>query len=181
MVVADGRLGTKTADLVCILGDSLNNSNVGQYQVYFARLNLLTENSVAIQEYFVLNDNCWESFNEDKELFYDQDTSLYDQEEAEFISCDEFLGGDYVSADTSDCWYAYLYTDGDRIVAASLQDNSDSLLRQRISMGIIAGLTEDQAVGWKVEMTQAGDWSSLNSRGGRVTATIPSALTRPCW
>lgn len=175
LVVADGRGLDRMAGIVYVYNEDINNSNIGQRYLYSGRLDQIIEDRVWLEDYFILNQNEWESFSDTKELFYDNDTSIYDLEDGRFITPKEFVSGDYSMSSTKDhhedCdrgelkdWYGYVYTDGDRIAAISVQKDMDSLLRQRVTNGIVSSIEDDPTVGWNIVLRNSNDWSNYRSQ-----------------
>jgi hypothetical protein len=171
-VVADGRGAKALANVVYIYNQDLNNSNIGQYYLYSGKLDMVVENKVVLTDFFIQNQNEWESFDDEKELYYDNDTFIFDLEEMKEITHEEFITGHYaVDEDSSYArrhglrsWYAYAYTDGDRIVAIALKKDMDSLLRQRVTIGTIERIEDDALIGRAVILRDARDWSSRNEK-----------------
>lgn len=178
-VVADGRGGKALASVVYIYNQYINNSNIGQFYLYSGKLDMVVENKVVLRDFFVQNRNDWESFDDDKELFYDNDTYIFDLEEMKQITPEQFITEHYaVDEDSSyarrqglKSWYSYAYTDGDRIVAIALKKTMDSLLRQRVTIGIVDRVDEDYLVGKTVVLRDAQDWSSRNEKW--MTKSLP--------
>lgn len=172
LVVADGRLAADSADVVYILNETINNNNAGQYYVYAGRLDQVVENSLWLKSFFILNEHEWESYRDEKQLYYSSDASVYDLENKKFISVEELLAGDYAVDEDSQRvkdkglkdWYAYVYTDGDQVLGMVLQKNMDSLLNQRVSAGQISAVTNDPLVGWAVQLNDLRDWSSRSGQ-----------------
>ncbi|MEN6460757.1 MAG: hypothetical protein ABFC94_05215 [Syntrophomonas sp.] len=170
MVVADGRGSTGIADVISIYNEDINNSNIGQRCVYAGRLDQIVQDKIWLKDFFVLNENTWESFNDTKELFYDNDTSIYDLESGQAVTPQEFYSKDYAVDEHSERvktnklkdWYGYIYTDGDRIAAIAVQKNMDSLLQQRVSNGTVASTENNALVGWTISIRESKDWSSVN-------------------
>jgi hypothetical protein len=135
-------------------------------------LDQITDNSLWLKNFNILNDQEWESYSDVKELFYSQDTSIYDVEKQKYLTTDELLAGDYAVDENSSRviqqrladWNAYLFTDGDQILGMVVQKSSDSLLRQRVSAGIIKSTGNDEQLGSIVILQDVRDYSSLNSR-----------------
>jgi len=115
-----------------------------------------------------LNKNQWEGFDEEKELFYDNDTFIYDMETDTYLTTKEFYSTDYSVDEDSryarnnnlKSWYGYIYTDGDRIASIGLMKDLDSLLKQRVTNGIIEVIEDDRNVGWTTTLRNANDWSN---------------------
>lgn len=171
-VLVDGRGAERLASLIYIYNNDINASNIGQRYLYIGRLDQIVEDKVWLKDYFILDHNEWVSFSDVKELFYDHDTSIYDLDKKHFISPKEFLAGDYsidpdserVRENNLHDYYAYVYTDGDRIASIAVQKDMDSLLRQRISSGIIANIGDDASVGWSMTIRDSQDWSNNRSQ-----------------
>lgn len=181
-IVGDARLDHMTANVVYIYGEDLNNSNIGQDYIYEGRLNAVFRNSVILEDFALLNRHEWEGFRDDKELYYDEDTMIYDLEKKKMISTEDFYYNIYAVdedsdyADDYDNWYAYAYTDGDRIRAIMLQEDRDSLLRQRITNGIVQSVPEEHRwSGYRVSIMNASDWS--NRKGQWMPRTSSFYLT----
>ncbi len=182
MVVADGRGSSLSADVVYVYNEDINNSNIGQNLIYSGRLDTILEDTVTLKDFFLLDKNEWESFDENKELFYDQDTTIYDLENKKMIKPNEFYAGDYaVEEDSSRVkknrlkdWYGYIYADGDRISTIVVQRDMDSLLRQRITTGNIGTVVEDEMVGWTMLLQDAKDWSNHNDKW--MTRTVSTRI-----
>lgn len=172
LVVADGRGGAGMADVVCILNENLNNSSLGEHYLYAGRLDQITEDQVELRDFYVLNQQAWESLRRTKTLYYDNDTGIIDLETGQVLSCRQFMSGNYAVDENSDyvCrhnladWFAYIYTDGDRITAIGVQKQVDSLLSQRATCGTIEKVVEDPLVGWTISLRDARDWSGLRDR-----------------
>lgn len=167
LIIADGRNGELTAGLISIYDEGLNNSNLGQNFLYSGRLDRVSLDKVFLRDFFVLNKNEWESFPRDKELFYDNDTYIYDMENGRKISAKEFISSKYyVDEHNRDKredrdWYAYAWTEGDRIASIYLKKDLDSLLKQRTTLGVVeAGPKEDKFMGWEIVLKDAKDWSA---------------------
>ncbi|NLB87883.1 MAG: hypothetical protein GX790_01455 [Syntrophomonadaceae bacterium] len=164
-VLADGWGTNRIANLIYIYNQGINNSNLGQHYIYAGRLDQVSQDRLWLLDFFMLNENDWESFTEEKELFYDNDTFIFDKENQKFITPLEFWAGDYAVdednvRDTSlKDWYAYIYADGDRVVSISVQKNMDSLLRQRVTTGRVGQVFEDSLVGWTLSLVDAKDFS----------------------
>ncbi len=153
-VVADGRGADSIADIIYILDEDINNSKLGQHYIYAGRMDKIVEDRLWLKDFFLLDENQWQSFRGDKELYFDKDTYIYDLNEDRKISLEEFYSKSYAvdedSKYTNDYglrdWHSYIYTDGDRISAMVIKENMDSLLRQRITSGIIAPMDAENLV-----------------------------------
>lgn len=167
LFITDGRGNDLTADVVYIYNEDINNSNVGQDHIYAGRLDKILQNKLYLRDFFLLDKNDWVSFSNDKELFYDNDTFIYNVEDGKEVSPKEFFSSDF-SVDeynTKDKkprdWYGYLYTDGDRISTVFVKKSLDSLYLQRTSTGIVETKANlDPRMGWTIKVRDAKDWSS---------------------
>ena len=167
LVIADGRGSNLSADIIYIYNEDINNSNIGQDQIYAGRLNTILEDTVYLKDFFLLDKNNWESFPEEKELFYDDDTFIYNMGNGEEVSPKEFFSSNF-SVDEKNTkdkkerdWYGYLYTEGDRIAVAFIKKSIDSLLVQRTTVGIVeTNPIENTNMGWTIKVRDAKDWSS---------------------
>lgn len=159
-VVADGWENQRTADVVWIYNEEINNSNIGQHQVYAGVLSDMGDDRITLADFYLLNVNEWDSFRDSKDLYYDNDTTFFDLENNRQLSAKEVFAGEYAAGKQH--WTGYFYTDGDRIVAAVLKKDMDSLLKQRVTTGTIDanGVQQNPAVGFVVTLREAKDWSS---------------------
>lgn len=172
IAVADGRGGASMADVVCVLNENLNNSNIGEHYLYAGSLDEITEGQVLLKDFYQVDQNSWVSLSGSKELYYDDDTGIINLETGKTLTGSELMSGNYAVDEASSYvkdnnladWFAYIYTDGDRITAMGLQQESDSLLSQRITCGSIEKLEEDEQAGWLVSVRDARDWSEHGSR-----------------
>lgn len=181
-IVADGRGNNLYADVINIYNEDLNNSNIGQNYIYAGRLDEILEDKVSLKNFFLLRNHDWESFNDEKELYYDHDTDIYDLEEKEYISPKEFFAKDYAVDEEEDSDYAekhnlrdrygYVYTDGDRITGIMIQKKMDSLLKQRITNGTIEKVEDDSKVGWTIYLRDAKDFSYRHEKWMAKNTTI---------
>lgn len=169
--VADGRGGGLVADVISIYNEGLNNSNIGQEQIYAGRLDKVLRDTVVLRDFFLLDQNEWVSFAEDKEFFYDDDTFVYDLENNQVIPTKEFYSGEYsidergTSYTKPRDWYAYAYTDGDRIASIFVKKSSDSLRRQRTTTGVVENNpAENPYMGWAISVRDAKDFSSRHGQ-----------------
>ena len=167
LVIADGRGNNLSADVIYIYNEDINNSNIGQDQIYAGRLNTILQDKVYLKDFFLLDKNHWQSFPEEKELFYDEDTFIYNMENGTEVSPKEFFSSKFSVDEGSSKnenerdWYGYLYTEGDRISAAYIKKSLDSLLVQRTTVGIVeTNPMENPNMGWTIKVRDAKDWSS---------------------
>ena len=169
LIIADGRGNALSADVIYIYNEDINNSNIGQDYIYAGRLNTILEDKIYLKNYSILDKNDWEPFPDEKELFFDDDTYIYDMENGKEISSKEFFSSKFSIDEKTKKdkekrdWYGYLYTDGDRISAAFIKKSTDSLLAQRTTVGIVeTSPTENEFMGWTINLKDAKDWSSIH-------------------
>lgn len=180
LVIADGRGQNRLANIIYIYNQTINNSKSGQYYLYVGRLDQIAEYRLWLRDYFLLGNNQWEAFKEGKEFFFDEDTSFYDTKNNSFIKADKLIAGDYAVDEYSDRvkkeglkdWYAYLYVNGDRVVAGLLQEEMDSLLVQRITGGTVDKIEKDEIAGWTAQIRDVADWSQAKGQWMPKTAPI---------
>lgn len=170
--VANGRGSELTADVIYIYNEDINNSNIGQNNVYAARLDEIVEYSVKLKNPFLIVKHQWEGFEDTKELYYDNDTFIYDLEKDKLITSEEFYAKDYAVDEDSEYandnnlkdWHGYIYTDGDRISVIGVQKEMDSLLKQRMTIGIVESSTDSITVGKELVIKEAKDWSNRHEK-----------------
>ncbi|MBO8157937.1 hypothetical protein [Thermosyntropha sp.] len=180
LVIADGRGINRLANIIYIYNQGINNSSLGQHYLYVGRLEQVAEYKIWLKDYFLLAGNSWESYTGVKELYYDNDSFFYDAKKKSLISSEEFLAGDYAVDEDSERvkeeglkdWYAYIWTDGDRASSLLLQEDMDSLLRQRVTGGIIAEIENDEAAGWTIQIREPVDWSGVKEQWMPKTANL---------
>lgn len=179
-IVADTRGKDANADVIYIFNEDINNSNIGNYHLYAGKLHKIVENHLTLRDFFLLEQNSWESFDDDKELYYDNDTYIYDLENGKRIKTDEFFAKDYAVDEDSDYaidydkkgWHAYIYADGDRSCAILAKKSMDSLLAQRITTATIDRIEDDPLVGRVAVLRDARDWSRRNEKWMPKTTTV---------
>jgi hypothetical protein len=168
LVVGDGRGSEIMAGVINIYNEDINNSNIGQDYLYEGRLDEIVKDRIILKDFCLLNRNEWESFDEEKELYYDNDINIYDLENDIYITPEEFYTKDYAVDENSDYakehglkdWYAYIYADGDRVSSIILKKKRDSLLSQRVTNGTIEYIENHSLVEWRISLRDAKDWSS---------------------
>ena len=160
-VISDGFGADRLAVLVYILNVDINSSNIGNHHLYVGRLDMILPNLVRLEDFFVLNRNQWEAFDERREFFFDNDTYIVNLETGQFISQTEFFSAPFSgNADRRDNWYAYIFANGDRIASIGIKQNLDSLLRQRVTTGVIDSIEDNIHVGWTARLRNSSDWSN---------------------
>lgn len=167
-IIADGLGNERSASLIQILNEDINNSSIGKHYLYAGQVDQISLQTLWLKDYYILEENEWERYRRPAELFYDQDTYFYDFDENRVIDSQEFLAGDYaVDEDTDrveelelEDKYAYLYTDGDRAAAVGLCSDLGTLSGQRITCGTVQTVTEDALAGWIIQLYDVKDWSA---------------------
>lgn len=172
LVISDGRNGGLTASLIYVYKTDLAHNNAGRELLYMGRLQTVLPESVTLRDFFFLNQNQWESFGGEKEFFFDDDIMIFDAERGQEVGFREFVSREY-SIDESVSrkkellrdWYAYLWADGDRVSAAYMKKSNDSLLRQRITEGIVLEAPkENKLTGLFTVVQNAKDYSTHGNR-----------------
>jgi len=166
-IVADGSGNSAVANIVYILKEDINRSVLGQHFLYCGTIDQIFEDRIWLDRYYMLNQHEWERYTADKELYYDLDSNLFNLDTQSFISAEELYAGDYVVDEDEDRaidlnledWYAWIYTDGDRVSAMALQKEFDGR-GERITAGRVVGITDDRLVGWTINLGDSRDWSS---------------------
>jgi len=166
-IVADGSGNSATANIVYILNEDINHSALGQHFLYCGTIDQIFEDRIWLDRYHILNQHEWERYTTDKELYYDLDSDFYNLETQSFISGEELYAGDYVVDENEDRardldledWYAWIYTDGDRIAAMAVQKEYEGR-GERITAGRVDGVNNDSLVGWTITVGDSRDWSS---------------------
>lgn len=167
-IVADGNGMSSSANIINIFNTDINHSALGQHFLYCGRLDQIFDDRVWLDRYYLLNQHEWERYSREKELFYDLDSAFYNMETRNLISAVELYAGDYAVDEDEERardldlrnWYAWIYTDGDRIAAMAVQKDWESLSGQRITAGRVVGINNDPLVGWTVTLGDSRDWSS---------------------
>lgn len=167
-IVADGSGSSAAmANIVYILNEDINNSAMGQHFLYCGTIDQIFEDRIWLDRYHMLNQHEWERYTEDKELYYDMDSDFYNLETQTLISGEELYAGDYVVDEREDRardlnledWFAWIYTEGDRIAAMAVQKEFEGR-GDRITTGRVTGIVDDNLVGWTLTLGDSRDWSS---------------------
>ncbi|MGS0745505.1 hypothetical protein ACU70A_06075 [Syntrophomonas erecta subsp. sporosyntropha] len=179
-ILVDGRGDSRMAGIIYVYNEDVNHSNSGQHYLYAGKLDEVFQDQIRIKDFFLLNGHEWDSFDKDKQFFYDHDTCIVDLETGRRLAAEEFYVGDYAVDEDSDRsreydlknWYAYIYSDGDRVVAIGVEKDQDSLLRQRITTGRVGVVNDDPLVGWTIVLNDAADWSARKDQWMPRSSTI---------
>lgn len=164
LIITDGKGMDQTAGLIYIYNEDLNNSNIGQDHFYAGRMDKIVRDRLTLRDFFLLDGNEWESFADDKELFYDDDTFIYNLDTGEEVSPKTFFSKEYSFDENNKNredrdHYAYIYTDGDRASTIFIKKKMDSLLKQRAFNGVVASKTADT-----ISLKDSKGWSSAQSQ-----------------
>lgn len=181
-ISAEGIGNKKTADLVYVYNEGINNSNIGDNKIYSAKFDRILENRAILEEVFMIENNRWLAFDEDeeKELYYDNDTYIYDLDNKKIVQAKELYSSDYSVDEDSrraekydlEDWYGYIYTEENRMSSIILQEDMDSLLRQRITTGEIADIDNNPLVGKILTLSNTADFSRVKERWMPKTVDI---------
>lgn len=166
-IVAESSGTSATANIVYIYNEDINHSALSQHFLYCGTIDQIFEDYIWLDRYYMLNQHEWERYTTDKQLYYDLDSKFYNLDTQSMISGAELYAGDYVVDEDEDRardlnledWYAWIYTDGDRIAAMAVQKEFESR-GERVTAGRVAGITDDSLVGWTVTLGDSRDWSS---------------------
>lgn len=176
-IVADGTGVDLVANLIHVYNEDINNSSIGQKGIYAGRVDRIFQDKISLIDFFLVDNNEWISFDESKELYYDEGTFIYDLDKGIKISPQEFYPSKYAVDELNKDnpnrdYYAYLYTDGDRIGGIFLKETLDSLLRQRTTTAVIESNYEDPHMGRAIRVKDAKDWSSKHQEWKVKTAPL---------
>jgi hypothetical protein len=191
LIIADGYKNSLHASIINIYNTSINNSNIGQKHIYAGRMNRIFDDSVYLNDFYILKNNEWYSFrtkdeDDEKRLYYDEDTKIYNLEKKEIISPKEFFQGNF-SVDEDDDeidkkklkdWYSYFYTDGDRISVAYIMKDLDSLGKERITTGQVGKVEDSSSTGWTLTLMNSKDWSDHKEKWIMKNSTINMNLEK---
>lgn len=138
----------KTANLVQVLNEDINNSSLGQHYIFAGRLQQVHQDSIYLKDPYVVDENAWDDCGSEEDFYYDNDIYIYDTVQKSMITVQELLAGDYSVDESSDRvkdaglkdYDAYLYTDGSRVLAMALLPEIDSIQKQRVSSGNISNI-----------------------------------------
>jgi hypothetical protein len=191
-IVADGKGNNRLAQLIYIYNEDVNNSAFGRYGIYSGKLDVVAEGRVWLEHLNLLANNRWQyQFDLVKELAYDHDTFVYDLVAGQEISPAEFPANNYAVDEGSEhakaknlkSWYAYAFTNGDRIVGITVMRFPENWYQQRVTTGRIQAVNPEQAgqiTGWTVTLQDVREWSSLREqwmiREGGLTINISGAI-----
>ena len=173
-LVSDGATNPQT-NILYIYDEDINNSNIGENNLYFGQIDEIIDYEIRLRRYSVLKKNEWDHYRGSTKLYYDDDTYIYDMKSKKLITTKEFQTGNYAVDEDSDYaydkdlkdWHGYLYTHGENILAIGLQkdrESRDDLLRQRVTAGSISSITTDPYVGSVIYLKDSRDWSNRNDK-----------------
>jgi hypothetical protein len=191
-IVADGSGSNKLAQLIYVYNEDINNSSFGRNGIYSGKLDVVTEDRVWLEHINLLSNNRWQyQFDLMKELEYDHDTFIYDLVTGKQISPTEFSANNYAVDEWSEhakannlkSWYAYLFTNGDRIAGITVMRFPENWYQQRVTTGTIQTVTRSQSgqsADWTVTLQDVREWSNLREqwmiRDGGLTISITGAM-----
>lgn len=181
LVIADRTSSSELrGDVLYVHDNGFNPNNSGNYQLYAGELEEIFKEKIVLDDFFILQNNEWYSFDDEKELFIDDETAFYDMEEEELISREEFYASNYSVDDDSDYaedrnlddYYGYIYTNGDRVVAVGITEDLGSLNAYRTTTAKVESIKDDELVGAKAKFYDARDWSRRNDRWMPKSASL---------
>jgi len=191
-IVADGRGSNRLAQLIYVYNEDINNSSLGRNGIYSGKLDVVTEDRVWLEHINLLSTNRWQyQFDLMKELEYDHDTFIYDLVAGKQIKPAEFPANNYAVDEWSEhakannlkSWYAYIFTDGDRIAGITVMRFPENWYQQRVNTGRIQIVTQSQSgqsAGWTVTLQDIREWSNLREqwvvRDGGLTISITGTM-----
>lgn len=155
-VIAEATSGRTTADVISVLGSGLNNSPLGDYYLYEGHINEIGTDTIELAGVHNLDKNEWSSGGEN-DFYYSTETIIYDITGQQFITRKQFFSGDY------DHYYGYFYTDGNNIIAMTLQKHSIDADDDNTSYGTIASTSKSDTMGWVMTLTNMCEWSKEDS------------------
>lgn len=171
-VIGSGENRNCIAEIINILNSEVNASNIGGYWICAGKLEDIYDDVLWLDSYYLLDKNEWQSDSGEIEFYFDDDTGIYDAKADKVISKEEFISGNYAVDENSDYvkennledYFAYMYVQGDRVAAIMLQEDSDSLNRQRITSGTVKEIAENHRLGWTVNLSEVRNWSSSSEK-----------------
>lgn len=172
LVMADNWGERPIANIVYILDQGLNNSNLSQHHLYAGRIDLITEDSIWVRNAYTLHNHSWEKVGNQVQLYYGSDIRVYDAQEGKWLEPGELLAGPYAVDEDSEYskerdlkdWYGYIYTDTDHIIALVVRPQRGTLDSQRVSTGTVTAAVNDSLIGWSITFGEGRDWSSHNKQ-----------------
>ncbi|KDR94675.1 hypothetical protein SAMN02745945_02589 [Peptoclostridium litorale DSM 5388] len=162
LIVADSSYAGESANVVMVAGEGNAPSGLNASYIYSARLGMVLPYSVETENLYVLQNHDWAAM-ENMAFYYDEDTFIYDVDEEEVISVEDFSSGKYAPGKAKGK-HAYIYGDGDRISFISIKDEMDSLGAIRTTSGLADSVYESSKTGWMVEMRDASDYSAKKEK-----------------
>lgn len=173
VVIAGKTSDRLAANVISILGQNLNNSPLGDFHLYFGKIDERDLNTLRLSGVHNLDTNGWESGG-DYEFSYGIDSIIYDITGQKFITYRQFYNGDYND------YYGYFHTEGTAITTMAVQRNKLYAEDDSTSYGIIASTARSDSTGWTMTLNNMCDWSSNDSawreRDGDVQVNLATAL-----
>lgn len=188
VVIADSWLGQNRSNIVYVTDQGLNNSNLGQRQLYYGRIDLITSDSLWLKKPQKLQNHLFSEDGDEVQLYYGSDSRIYDSVADKWLTAAELLAGSYaVDEDSSYSeanelrdWYGYVYCDNDYIVAMALWPEEAEPDVLRVSTGTVKTAIPDALIGWTVTLDDGYDWSYHNRqwmlKGSQLRLSLDDAL-----
>ena len=170
LVIADHWLRQAYSNIVWLLDQGLNNSNLGQQQLYYGRIDLITADSMWLKDAQRLQNHLFADFGGEVQLYYGSDSRIYDGSAGKWLNNAEILAGSYAVDEDSDFsdrqdledWYGYVYCNQDHVLGMVVWPEESDLDKLRVVTGTITTAEEDPLVGWTVTLKDSYDWSHHN-------------------
>ncbi len=172
LVIADNWLGQTRSNIVYILDQGLNNSNLGQQRLYYGRIDLITADSLWLKNPQQLQSHVFADAGDEVQLYYGSDSRIYDSSADKWLDITEIMAGSYAvdedsefsdSRDLKD-WYGYLYCKQDHIMGMVVWPERSNTDKLRVSTGTVASAAPDVLLGWSINLENGYDWSHHNKQ-----------------
>lgn len=182
LVVTGGSGKDQTADIISIYDSGINDTSASQFALYAGNMQYVLPDRMTYDHFYYLEDNEWRSFSSEKDIYFDNDTKIYDEDAGKFITSREFFSGNYAysSSRGESNYFSYICADNDRAVAILLRKKNDSILQQRVSQGVVSSLdTSNASVGAIAVVDGVTEWNESSNkwvaRDGQLRVGIATA------
>ena len=168
LVLTGGSGKDQTADIISIYDAGINDTSASQFAFYAGNMQYVLPDRITYNSFYYLEDNEWRSFSSDeKDVYFDNDTKIYDEDAGKFITSKEFYYGNYAynSSNGESNYFSYICADNDRAVAILLRKKTDSVLQQRVTQGIVSSLdTSNASVGAIAVVDSVTEWNTSSDK-----------------
>lgn len=158
LIIADSSYSGESANVVMVRAEGTAPSGISGSYIYSATLSQVLEYTMKTSKLFVLENHQWASVD-DSEFSYDEDTYIYDADNAKIIDAKQFASGDFAPGDSKKSYHAYLYATGDRIGMIALSSKLDSLGALRTTSATLESVYQDSKTGWMLTAKDTSDYS----------------------